>query len=231
MLPRHIGIIMDGNGRWAARRGRPRVFGHRAGAEAVRRTVRCCGDLGIQALTLYAFSTENWSRPKAEVSRLMQLLGRFLRSETPELAQSGVRLRFLGDPSRLSPALQKEMAAAVRKLEGGSGLRLNLAVNYGGRDEITRAARALAAEAAAGRLRPEDVTEDTLAERLDTDGLPEVDLVIRTAGEMRVSNFLLWQGAYAEYWATDLCWPDFGPDALREAIEAYQKRERRFGGA
>ena len=231
--PRHLAVIMDGNGRWAAARGKPRVAGHRAGAEAVRRTVRAAAAWGVEALTLYAFSTENWTRPALEVRALMRLLTRFLESEVPELEKNGVRLRFLGDPERLSKPLRTAMRAATERLAVQRGLILGLAINYGGRDEIVRAARGLLADAAAGRLSPEAaraLDETAFEARLDTAGLPPVDLVIRTAGEMRLSNFLPWQAAYAEYYACPTPWPDFDADALAEAIRAFQSRQRRFGG-
>jgi len=221
---------MDGNGRWAAQRRRPRVFGHRAGAQAVRRTVEACARWGVEALTLYAFSTENWARPADEVARLMALLKRFLKNETPVLAKNNIRLRVIGDLSRLDAPLQEGVRRATGALAECTGLRLNLAINYGGRDEIVRAMRRLAAEAAAGRLAPGDIDEARVSDCLDTAGLPEVDLLIRTAGEMRTSNFLPWQSAYAEFWSTEKCWPDFDAALLAEALAAFRDRTRRFGG-
>ena len=231
--PRHVAIIMDGNGRWAAARGLSRADGHRAGAEAVRRAVRAAAEWGIECLTLYAFSTENWSRPVLEVRALMALLARYLREEVPELGKNGVRLRFLGDARRLSAPLRKAMQSASERLASQTGLTLSLAVNYGGRDEIVRAARTLARDAAAGRLsiREIDALDEAAFEaRLDTAGLPPVDLAIRTAGELRLSNFLLWQAAYAEYWACPRHWPDFDADIFAKAIGAFQSRRRKFGG-
>jgi len=229
-LPRHIAIVMDGNGRWAQARGKPRVFGHRAGAESVRRAVKACGEWGIRFLTLYAFSTENWSRPTAEVQALMALLRHYLRGEVRELDRSNVRLRAIGDRERFSAATRRELDRAIQALEKNTGLTLVLALNYGARDEITRAVRALADEAVAGRLRPEAIGEADIAARLDTAGLPDPDLMIRTAGEMRLSNFLLWQASYAEYYSTPACWPEFDREALAEAIRAFQQRTRRYGG-
>ena len=228
-LPRHIAIVMDGNGRWAQARSRPRVFGHRAGAESVRRAVKACGEWGIEVLTLYAFSTENWSRPSAEVSALMALLRHYLRGEVRELDRSNVHLRVIGDLERLSAATRRELDRARRALEKNTGLTLVLALNYGGRDELARAMRALAADAVAGRIRAEAIDEAAIAGRLDTAGLPDPDLVIRTAGEMRLSNFLVWQASYAEYYSTTVCWPDFDRPALAEAIRTFQQRRRTFG--
>ena len=219
-LPRHVAIIMDGNGRWAQSRGLPRVAGHKAGVDSVRAVVRACGELGIQALTLYAFSTENWLRPKAEVDELMRLLCWALRSEVLELDKNNVRLRTLGRVGEFSEEVRAELARACEALKDNKGLLLNLALNYGGRADIVDAVNRLE--------RP--VTEESLSAALSTGGLPDPDLLIRTSGEMRVSNFLLWQIAYAEFYVTPVCWPDFGRDALIEALRAYQSRDRRFGG-
>jgi len=217
---------MDGNGRWARARGLARASGHRAGAAAVRRTVDCCARWGVPYLTLYAFSTENWNRPPAEVNALMRLLGQFLRREADSLAGAGVRLRVLGDPSRLPPRLRRELDRVTEQLAGGRRLTLSIALNYGGRDELTRAFRRLLARG----IPPEAVDEAAVSAALDTAGLPDPDLVIRTAGEERLSNFLIWQAAYAEYYSEPRCWPDFGPEALAEAFRAYQARARKFGG-
>ncbi len=228
-LPRHIAIIMDGNGRWAKARGKPRAYGHRAGAEAVDRTVRACGAWRIPHLTLYAFSTENWTRPAAEVTALMELLNRFLEEKTEELAKENVRLRAIGDLERLPDPPRGTLEASLARLEAMDGLVLTLALNYGARDEIIRAARTLARRVRDGDLDPEAIDEAALAGSLDTAGTPDPDLVIRTAGEMRLSNFLLWQASYAEFHATETCWPDFGRETLAEAIRAYQGRIRTFG--
>ncbi len=228
-LPRHIAIVMDGNGRWARARGKPRTFGHRAGADAVRRTVDACRRWDIGYLTLYAFSTENWERPKTEVTALMTLLGRYLKAEEKNLHKNNVALRAIGDLERLPAKLRKQLAQTVNNLSGNDALTLTIALSYGGRDEIVRAAGKIAAEVKSGLLRPEDVNEETFEARLDTAGLPDPELLIRTAGEMRISNFLLWQASYAEYYTTEICWPDFGKEALGEAIAAYQRRTRKFG--
>lgn len=229
-IPRHIAIVMDGNGRWAEERGRPRVFGHRAGAEAVRQTVRVAGEFGIEYLTLYAFSTENWKRPAAEVSALMTLLASYLTKETRELAANNVRLAVIGDRSRLPRKAQQALAEATAELRDNTGLTMVLALNYGARDEITRAVRGIAAAAVAGELAPDEITEELIAARLDTADIPDPELIIRTGGEMRLSNFLLWQASYAEYLSLPLRWPDFDRDALAGAIAEFQRRTRKFGG-
>lgn len=228
-IPRHVAIIMDGNGRWAAERGEARIRGHAAGAEAVRRMVRRFRELGLPYLTLYAFSTENWRRPRREVEALMRLLGRFLRSELPGLAENNVRLAAIGDLSRLASGLRKNLLRAIDATAGNDGLVLTLALNYGGRDELVRAARAVARRCLAGRLRVEEVDERALADELDSRGVPDPDLVIRTAGEKRLSNFLLWQTAYAEFYATDRLWPDFAAGDLDQALAEYGRRVRKFG--
>jgi undecaprenyl diphosphate synthase len=228
-VARHVAIIMDGNGRWAARRGLSRIDGHRRGVEALRAVVEACPDFGVETLTLYAFSTENWRRPRHEVDALMALFRRYLRREAAELADKGVRARFIGDRSRLAPDIQAMMAGLERQTAGGDRLTVVIAVNYGGRAEIAAAARALAAEAAAGRLDPAAIDEAALEGALDTAGLPDPDLVIRTSGEQRVSNFLLWQAAYAEFVFAPELWPDFDRDAFARALAAYGARERRFG--
>lgn len=230
-LPRHIAITMDGNGRWAQHRHLPRIAGHRAGAEAVRRTVETCARLGIPALTLYAFSTENWKRPQAEVSFLMRLLHRYLRSEVAELRQQNIRLEAIGRLEDLPEPVRERLQRAREATARQDGMTLTLALNYGGRAEIADACQSLVREArAAGRLQQLRITEAALQARLYQPGLPELDLLIRTSGEMRVSNFLLWQLAYAEIWVTPVLWPDFGQAELMAALREYQGRERRFGG-
>jgi undecaprenyl diphosphate synthase len=224
-----VAIIMDGNGRWAKQRLLSRIKGHEKGAEAVRMTVRTCRELGIPFLTLYAFSTENWQRPKTEVNALMGLLRRFLEAELRELLKNGIRLHVIGRRERLPENVQKALAAAVNDTRHNSALQLNLALSYGGRDEITRAAQSLAAEVQAGRMRPADITEELLSARLDTAGIPDPDLLIRTGGDMRVSNFLLWQLAYTEIFVTPTLWPDFTPELFQQILNDFQSRERRFG--
>lgn len=228
-LPRHVAVIMDGNGRWAALRGLPRVDGHRMGIRAVRAVVECARELGIPFLTLYAFSVENWGRPEPEVSTLMDLLREFLLKELPELTRHRIRLNVIGDRTRLPAAVRSVLAAVISATEGFREMTLTLALSYAGRDEIARAARRIAAEAAAGRLDPGDVTEEAFASRLDTSGLPDPDLVIRTSGEQRVSNFLLWQSAYAEFVFTETLWPDFGKPEFLQALEEFGRRDRRYG--
>jgi len=228
-LPAHVAIIMDGNGRWAKQRLLSRIKGHEKGAEAVRMTVRTCRELGIPFLTLYAFSTENWQRPKTEVNALMGLLRRFLEAELRELLKNGIRLHVIGRRERLPENVQKALAAAVNYTRHNSALQLNLALSYGGRDEITRAAQSLAVEVQAGRMRPADITEELLSARLDTAGIPDPDLLIRTGGDMRVSNFLLWQLAYTEIFVTPTLWPDFTPELFQQILNDFQSRERRFG--
>ncbi len=227
----HVAIIMDGNGRWATSRGWPRLVGHRRGAERVREIVEAAPSLGIRYLTIYAFSTENWKRSTEEVLGLMAIFSRYIRREAERLSAEGVRLRFIGDRTRLDPKLQKLMAGIEARTAGNDLLHLTVAINYGGRDEITRAIRHLAAEAAEGRLDPEDITEASLGLALDTRDLPDPDLVIRTSGEMRVSNFLPWQTAYAEFEFTPVLWPDFTRDDLAAILRRFSNRERRFGGA
>ncbi len=226
----HVAIIMDGNGRWATNRGWARLVGHRKGAERVREIVRASPDLGIKWLTLYAFSTENWKRSTEEVLGLMAIFARYIEREADRLAQNGVRMRFIGDRTRLDPKLQRLMAGIEARTAGLDRLNLTVAVNYGGRDEIVRAARKVAEAAASGVLDPRHVTEAAFADRLDTGGLPDPDLVIRTSGETRTSNFLPWQAAYAEYEFTETLWPDFGPEELAAIVQRFSNRERRFGG-
>ncbi len=222
-LPRHVAVIMDGNGRWAAAKGLPRVAGHKAGVDSVREIVRSCGELGIEALTLYSFSTENWLRPKEEVGELMRLLSWALDKETLELGKSNVRLGAIGRLDALPQAVQEQLAKSIKELSGNTGLRLTLALNYGGRQEILDAVNKVIATGG-------KVDEDSVGRNLYTADLPELDLVIRTSGEMRISNFLLWQAAYAELYVTPTLWPDFRKPHLVEALEDYQRRDRRFGG-
>jgi undecaprenyl diphosphate synthase len=228
---RHVAIIMDGNGRWAKQRGWPRLVGHRRGAERVQQIVRACPDLGVEWLTVYAFSTENWKRSTAEVLGIMALFGRYIESEADRLSAEGVRMRFIGGRERLEPKLQHLMTGIEARTAGNRRLNLTVAINYGGRDELARAAQRLARDVAAGRLAPEEATEAALEARLDTAGLPDPDLVIRTSGEMRTSNFLPWQSAYAEYEFTPTLWPDFTRDELAEILARVGARERRFGAA
>ena len=227
----HLAIIMDGNGRWATQRGWPRLVGHRRGAERVRDIVKAAPGLGIKWLTLYAFSTENWKRSTEEVLGLMAIFARYIEREAERLAQAGVRLRFIGERGRLDPKLQRLMAGIEARTAGGERLNLTVAVNYGGRDEITRAARRIAADVAAGLLDPQHLTEGAFAARLDTGGLPDPDLVIRTSGETRTSNFLPWQAAYSEYEFTGTLWPDFTAEEMAGIIARFGNRDRRFGGA
>ena len=225
-LPLHVAIIMDGNGRWAAQRHLPRVEGHRAGIDAVRDTVETAARLGIRVLTLYAFSQENWKRPVAEISTLMLLLKRYLRSELNTLLRNEIRFNVIGRLDELAPDIQDELTAAMERTAGNAGMLFNIALNYSGRAEIVDAAR----RAIQSGVRPEDLTEERFASYLYTSGQPDPDLLIRTSGEMRVSNYLLWQIAYAEIYVTDTLWPDFRRRHLLEAVLAYQKRERRYGG-
>jgi undecaprenyl diphosphate synthase len=224
-LPRHVAVIMDGNGRWAAQRHRPRVEGHRAGIEAVRDTVETSARLGISVLTLYAFSVENWKRPDTEVSALMGLLKHYLRAELKTLLKNNIRFKLIGQPDRLSRDIRQELADAEQRTSSNSGMWFNIALNYGGRAEIVEAAR----RAMKTGIDPDALDESTFASFLYTAGQPDPDLMIRTSGEMRVSNFLLWQIAYAEIWVTDALWPDFRARHLFEAIVDYQKRDRRYG--
>ena len=229
-LPRHVAIIMDGNGRWAKQRGWPRVAGHRAGIESVREAVETCARLELDALTLYAFSVENWKRPRFEIVTLMSLLKEYLNKELANLLKNDIRFRVVGRMNELDASVQKELAKGLAATSSCRGLAFNIALNYGGRTEIVDACRSLASDVAVGRLSPEQIDEETLGSRLFTAGLPDPDLLIRTSGEMRVSNFLLWQIAYSEIWVTPTLWPDFRKIHLFEAILAFQKRERRYGG-
>ncbi|WP_343078916.1 polyprenyl diphosphate synthase [Ostreiculturibacter nitratireducens] len=228
--PAHVAIIMDGNGRWATSRGWPRLVGHRRGAERVRAIVKAAPGLGIRYLTIYAFSTENWKRSTEEVIGLMSIFARYIENEAERLSTAGVRLRFIGGREKLDPKLQRLMAGIEERTAGNDVLHLTVAINYGGRDEIARAARRVAEDVAAGTLAPEAVDEEAFAARLDTAGLPDPDLVIRTSGETRISNYLLWQSAYAEYEFTPTLWPDFTPGELADILDRFARRERRYGG-
>jgi len=229
-LPRHVAIIMDGNGRWARQRNRPRVEGHRAGIASVRDTVETAARIGLEALTLYAFSVENWKRPETEVQTLMGLLKHYLRLELNSLLKNNIRFRVLGRMEDLPTDVQSELVRAMEKSADRTGLLFNIALNYGGRTEILDATRRLVEDVTNGKLDAASIDEAALAERLYTVGLPDPDLLIRTSGEMRISNFLLWQIAYAEIWVTDVYWPEFRCRHLLQAIADYQKRERRYGG-
>lgn len=227
-LPVHLGIIMDGNGRWAKKRGMPRTFGHKAGAEAMRKILRECREIGIRYVTCYAFSTENWKRPKSEVDVLMRLFDEYLDEAHERFDKS--RLIFLGDKSPFSSSLREKMIRLEEETADIEGFTIFLAMNYGGRDEIVRAAGILAQRAASGELSPDDIDEEMLSRELYTYPAPDCDLIIRTSGEQRLSNFLLWQGAYSELYFTDTLWPDFDTKALHKALEEYSRRTRRFGG-
>ena len=227
--PTHVAIIMDGNGRWAQSRGKPRLFGHRAGARRVRQIVEACPDLGVKYLTIFAFSTENWKRTQAEVSGLMLLFRRYIKAETQALVENGIRVRFIGDRVKLDNKLVALMDELELATAHNDRVNLTVALNYGGRDEVARATKRLAQEVADGKLRPEDVDEETLPRFLDTYVLPDPDLVIRTSGEARISNFLLWQSAYAEYEFIDTLWPDFTPEIFASILNGYGTRERRYG--
>jgi undecaprenyl diphosphate synthase len=229
-LPAHIAIIMDGNGRWARQRGLPRIEGHSRGVDSVRATVEECCRLGIGQLTLYCLSVENWKRPRLELDFLMALLQRYLLEERAEIMEQNIRFTMIGRRADLSPEVLRELDENVRLSRGNTGMVLCLAINYGGRTEIVDAVRSLAAEVRAGRLDPDAIDEDTLGQTLYTAGMPDPDLLIRTAGEMRISNFLLWQISYAELWVTERCWPEFDRATLHRALRDYAGRERRFGG-
>ena len=229
-VPRHVAIIMDGNGRWARQRGLSRIEGHRAAVDTVWQVVEECGRLHVEALTLYAFSTENWNRPRQEVRALMRLVRQQLFTQTPNLHRNNVRLQGIGETERLPLAVRWALRRATRRLGNNTGLVLNLALNYGGQQEILRAVKDIAREVAAGRLSPDDINEERFAQHLYTTGLPDPDLMLRTSGEMRLSNFLLWQSAYSEFHFTPVLWPDFRRRHLYEAILDFQGRERRYGG-
>lgn len=228
--PRHIAIIMDGNGRWAKKRGLPRTAGHAAGAEAFRRTANYCRTLGVEYLTVYAFSTENWKRSEEEIAGIMKLLGRYLEEALQDMEKNHVRFKFFGDLSRLSPQLQKLCRDAEERSSGYHEVQVNFCLNYGGRDEIVRAAQAFAADVAEGKHMAEELTEAMLSSYLYSADVPDPELIIRPSGEMRTSNFLLWQSAYSEYVFLNVLWPDFQSKDLDEAIMEYQRRNRRFGG-
>ena len=228
-LPRHVAIIMDGNGRWAQKRLLNRVKGHEKGVEVVRNIVRTCRELHVATLTLYAFSTENWQRPRTEIKALMVLLKSFLNKELPELQEQRIRLGVIGQPHRLPPDVQKVLEKAIATTAGNDRMLLNLALSYGGRTEITEMVQKIAGRVAEGTLIPGDIDEAMVADHLYTRGLPDPDLLIRTSGEMRLSNFLLWQLAYAEFFVTDTLWPDFTPDEFVAILAQYQQRDRRFG--
>ena len=229
-VPRHVAIIMDGNGRWAERRGLPRVAGHRAGAEAVKRALQAAADHGVEVLTLYAFSSENWRRSDDEISDLTALMRFYLERELNRLTKEGVRLRLIGDYSAFGPDMVEKLERAVERTRANERLTLVVALNYGSRAEIAAAARRLAEKAASGAIDPAAIDEQSIAAELDTNGLPELDLLIRTSGEVRLSNFLLWQAAYAELLFLDILWPDFDEQAFGQALEQFAGRQRRFGG-
>lgn len=229
-IPQHIAIILDGNGRWAKAKGMPRNYGHTAGAKNVETVCQAAHDLGVKYVTMYAFSTENWNRPEGEVEALMKLLESYLKNCIKTADKNNMRVRVIGDTTRLSERFQER----IRELEAASakndGLNLQIAINYGSRDEMTRAMRRMSEDVAAGKRKPEEITESVFEEYLDTAGIPDPNLLIRTSGELRLSNFLLWQLAYSEFYFTDVPWPDFHKEELERAIEAYNKRDRRFGG-
>ena len=224
-IPTHIAIIMDGNGRWAAARGLPRLAGHRAGTENLRRVIRACVEFGIQYLTIYAFSTENWGRPKDEVDGLMQIVEDVIDKELGELDKEGVQLRHIGRLEHVNPTLRDKVISAVEQTKNNTRLKLNIAFNYGGRDEIVCAVRDMLNNG----VKPDDVTEQLISQYMFTAGIPDPDLIVRTSGEMRISNFLIWQSAYSEWYVTDSYWPDFDKEELRKALVDYNQRERRFG--
>ena len=229
-LPRHVAVIMDGNGRWANAQGLARTVGHKAGVGTLKNILKAADDWGISALTVYAFSTENWKRPAGEVDFLMSLFSEYLQKELREMHERGVRIRFIGKTKDFSPKLKKQMEEAENLTRSNPGIHFNVAVNYGGRDEITRAAKGIAQDVKSGKISLEALDEKLFEDYLDTKGDPPVDLMIRTGGDMRLSNFLLWQSAYAEFWFTDVGWPDFTPEIFRLAVEDFAKRDRRFGG-
>jgi undecaprenyl diphosphate synthase len=229
-LPRHIAIIMDGNGRWAQQRDMPRIEGHRAGATSVRRITEECARLGIEQITLYCLSSENWKRPAEELSFLLQLLQQYLVDERPRIMERNIRVQWIGRREGMPEGALRELDETIRQSAGNTGLCACMAINYGARAEIVDAARSIAEEVRAGTLDPSAIDEDTVASHLYTAGMPEPDLLIRTASEMRISNFLLWQISYAELWVTDVCWPDFDEAQLHSALQSYAARDRRFGG-
>ncbi|WP_303863271.1 isoprenyl transferase [Alkalibaculum bacchi] len=229
-LPKHIAIIMDGNGRWAKKRFQPRLFGHRAGIESLREIIQASSDLGIKALTVYAFSTENWKRPKSEVDGLMKMLVEYFKKEIEELNRNNVKIRIIGEKSALSKEVKSTIEKAERRTEDNEGLFFNVAINYGGRNEIIQGIKALYQDMIMGKYSTEDLNEDMFTEYLFTENLEDPDLIIRTSGELRMSNFLIWQSAYSELYFTDILWPDFKKEDYYDAICDYQKRKRKFGG-
>ena len=229
LVPAHVGVIMDGNGRWAKKRGMPRKFGHREGAKTFRTITRHAKALGIQYITFYAFSTENWKRPKDEVDAIMELFEKNL-DEVRDFIDENIRVRFIGDRSMLTPRLQEKMKSVEEDSKDFDPMTMILAINYGGRDEITHAVKEIAKDVEQGRLKAEDITQQLIQSRLYTEEIPDVDLIIRPSGEQRLSNFLIWQSAYAEYYFTNILWPDFKPKDLEEAVLAFSERNRRFGG-
>ena len=228
-IPSHIGIIMDGNGRWAKKRLLPRTAGHSAGSKTFKKIARYCNEIGVKFLTVYAFSTENWRRPQSEVDAIMDILRKYLKDST-NFKSENIRLRFIGDRTALPKDIQQLMLNAEKESENATGLTCNLAVNYGGRDEIVTAIKKIAQKVKSGEMSADDITEQTVTENCYTDYMPDPDLIIRPSGEYRLSNFLLWQSAYSEFWFSDILWPDFKPEHLDEAIVAFQQRDRRFGG-
>lgn len=228
-IPQHIGVIMDGNGRWAKRRGLPRRVGHKAGADNLEKICDYCNSVGVKALTVYAFSTENWSRPQSEIDALMKLLYNYLLTVEQKFKNRNMKLQISGDVNQLSEKIQKAIIHAEEVTSSGDGMVLNIALNYGGRPEITNAAKMVAMDVKNNKISINDITEEYLGGYMYTSNLPEVDLIIRPSGEKRLSNFLLWQAAYAEFWYSDICWPDFSNDDMKSAILDYQSRNRRFG--
>ncbi len=230
IIPKHIGVIMDGNGRWAKRRGLPKSAGHKAGADVLKRIAEYCDELGMEAITAYAFSTENWSRPKGEVDFLMNLMYEYLRDAPNLLAGKKAKIRVVGRVDQLSEKIQQEIVKTEELTKNNTGIWLNLAVNYGGREEITHAAAKLAEEVKAGKLEPSDIDEKLMAGQMYTSFVPDPDVIIRPSGELRLSNFMLWQAAYSEFWYSDVYWPDFKTSDIDRMIEDFNKRDRRFGG-
>ena len=229
-IPAHIAIIMDGNGRWAKKRGLPRTAGHAQGARVVEQILEDANDLGVRYFTVYAFSTENWSRPDSEVKALMNLLRTYMKTSLAKCAKNNVRVRVIGDKTKLDQDLQESIAYLEKETKGNTGIGFQIAINYGARDEMRRAVTRIAQRAQDGELDPSKITEETISEALDTGGIPDPDLLIRTCGEQRLSNFLMWQLSYAEFYFTDVAWPDFTKEELVKAIDAYNHRERRYGG-
>lgn len=230
-IPVHIGVIMDGNGRWAKARGLLRTQGHKMGVETLKKIVEACSDMGVKYLTAYAFSTENWKREASEVSAIMKLIEVYLRSEIKKMMQNGVRLKTIGDLSALPGNIQKVLYESVEETKNNQGLTLTIALNYGGRDDIKRAVQGICQKVQDGELKIEDIDQELISKSLDTGFMPEPDLIIRPSGELRLSNFLLWESAYSEFWYSDINWPDFTPEDLKIAIQSYAQRDRRFGNA